>query len=128
MIRETPFDPQPSGDVLTSRPPDSGRIDDEYVFSFTGHPDPDGTTRQLSVRVDPDDGSSDELVLRVTERVVSDVNSDPPQRETVTVTIPAPALGSPPRTDDFESVLETWCRRHWCPDARDGQRLTEFEP
>jgi hypothetical protein len=116
MTRTPTFSPRPHEAGQHPGPSGATCVDGEYVFTTVTESEPrDGLTR-FSVRVDPSDGSPDELVLHVARRFDREGSGTPSQRDTTTVTVSAPSLGSPPRVDALESVLETWCRRHWGSD------------
>lgn len=101
------------------------RVDDEYVFTTVVETRPGADLLRFSVRVDPSDGSPDELVLHVDRRVDPAASPGPPRRDASVVTVAAPNLGSPPRVGALESVLETWCRRHWGDDSdEEGEGAT----
>ncbi|AUV82051.1 hypothetical protein C2R22_10630 [Salinigranum rubrum] len=116
MTRTPTFSPRPHEAGQHPGPSGATRVDDEYVFTTVTESGPrDGLTK-FSVRVDPSDGSPDELVLHVTRRIDREASGAPSQRDAATVTVSTPTLRSPPRVDALESVLETWCRRHWGDD------------
>lgn len=114
MIRTPTFSPRShEGGPF---PSDVSHVDGEYVFTTVVETSPGGDLLQFSVRVDPDEGPPDELVLHVDRRFDRAVSRNSLRRDSVVVTVSAPGLGSPPRVDALESVLEDWCRRHWRDD------------
>ncbi len=112
MTRTPTFSPRPHEAGQPPGPSGAGYVDSEYVYTTVTESGPRTGVTQLSVRVDPSDGSPDELVLQVTRRFEREAPRTTSRRDTTAVTVSVPDIGSPPRVDALESVLERWCRRH----------------
>jgi hypothetical protein len=120
MTRTPTFSPRSHEGGPFPSTSDAARVDDEYVFTTVVETRPEADLLRFSVRVDPSDGPPDELVLHVDRRVEPEASPGPPRRDAAAITVAAPNLGSPPRVGALESVLETWCRRHWRDDFDEG--------
>jgi hypothetical protein len=116
MTRTPTFSPRSHEGGPFPSTSEATRVDDEYVFTTVVETRPGADLLRFSVRVDPSDGPPDELVLHVDRQVNPAASPGPPRRDADAVTVAAPNLGSPPRVGALESVLETWCRRHWRDD------------
>jgi hypothetical protein len=127
MTRKTTHTPLSHERTRRRQQSDLDRVDDEYVF-VAAIDDPgrnhDGPLSH-SPRVDPMDGDEGELLVHVTRRHGPGSDTDRSHRDLVTVSVPAPGIGSQPLVRDLQSVLETWYRRHCLPGSPEQAGTSE---